>query len=734
MEPPRGRGYTVPVRSRLSVERLRPRQCGGFDNPAARDSYKLITNSGDARDVRLNSASEAVGTLDVALAHAARLLEKDPTLAVEQAGEILKAAPGHAFARLILGTAHRLTGQTQAALAVLEILAREQPRAAPVHLELGIARGEAGQGSAAVAALRRAVQLKPDSPDAWRLLADQLDSQGDVNGADQARAFYIKAATKDPRLLEAGAALVANNLPIAEARLRAHLKEHATDVAALRMLAEVAARLRRYPDAQRLLERCLELAPSFDAARHNLAVVLNRQAKAAAALPEIQRLLAKDPRNPGYRNLQAAILAQLGDYAESIDVYEAVLKEFPQQPKIWMSYGHALKTARRHDDSVTAYRRAIAMQPTLGEAYWSLANLKTTRFSAADVLEIRKALGQGELADDDRLHFEFSLGKALEDEASYEESFAHYAAGNAIRRKRHRYSAEENSNYVRRSKSLYTPEFFAARSGAGARAPDPIFIVGLPRAGSTLIEQILASHSLVEGTMELPDIPRIARELAGREVKDEDVHFVRAVAALSAEERCALGERYLAGTRIQRKSDAPFFIDKMPNNCLYIGLIHLILPNAKIIDARRHPLGCCFSGFKQHFARGQNFSYGLEDIGRYYRDYVELMAHFDAVLPGRVHRVCYESMIEDTEPEVRRLLAYCGLPFEERCLRFYENERAVRTASSEQVRQPIFREGMEQWRHYEPWLGPLKQALGPALECYPAVPIYTSTTDSTESR
>jgi predicted Zn-dependent protease len=669
----------------------------------------------------LNSASIAVGTPDVALAHAARLLEKDPALAAEQAGEILKAVPGHPHARLILGKALRLAGQTSEALTVLERLAVEQPHSAPVHLELGIARGEAGRGSAAVAALRHALQLKPDSADAWRVLADQLDSLGEAGGAEQARAVFIKAATKDPRLLAAAAALVANDLPVAEARLRAHLKDHATDVAALRMLAEVAARLRRYPDAQRLLERCLELAPSFDAARHNLAVVLNRQAKAAAALPQIQRLLLKDPRNPGYRNLQAAILAQLGDYAESIGVFEAVLAEYPQQPKIWMSYGHALKTARRHADSVAAYRRAIAMEPTLGEAYWSLANLKTARFSGQDMVQIRKALEDDAVSEEDRLHFEFALGKALEDEASYEQSFAHYAAGNALRRKLHRYSADEHSAFVRRTKELFTPQFFAARGG-GAPAADPIFIVGLPRAGSTLLEQILASHSLVEGTMELPNIPQIARELAGRGEGDEDVRFVQAVAALGAEERCALGERYLAQTRIQRKSSAPFFIDKMPNNCLYVGLIHLILPNARIIDARRHPLGCCFSAFKQHFARGQNFSYGLEDIGRYYRDYVELMAHFDAVLPGRVHRVFYESMIEDTESEVQRLLAHCGLPFEESCLRFHENERAVRTASSEQVRKPIFRDGLSHWRHYEPWLGPLKQALGPVLESYPAVP------------
>jgi predicted Zn-dependent protease len=670
----------------------------------------------------VSHSSEPVGTLDVALAHAARLLERDPRLAAEQAGEILKVVPGHPRARLVLGAAHRIAGRTQAALEVLEPLAREHPHSAPVHLELGIAHGEAGHANAAVAAFEQALRLQPDSPDAWRLLADQRDAAGDAPGADQARARYLKAATQDPRLMQAAAALLENELPVAEARLRTHLQAYPTDVAALRMLAEVAARLRRYLDAQGLLERCLELAPSFDAARHNYAMVLNRQGKAAAALPQVERLLEREPRNPGYRNLQAAILANLGDYAESIKVYEAVLKEYPRQPKVWMSYGHSLKTAGRQPESIAAYRRAIAMEPALGEAYWSLANLKTFHFSDADVLALRAALARDDLNDEDRLHFEFSLGKALEDAADYEQSFVHYAEGNTLRRRLHHYSAEQNSEFVRRSKAVFTSEFFAARAAAGASAPDPIFILGLPRAGSTLLEQILASHSLVEGTMELPDVPQIAREIAGHIGPDEEANFPRAVAALTHAQLRALGERYVAGTRIQRKTDAPFFIDKMPNNCLYVGLIHLILPNARIIDARRHPLGCCFSCFKQHFARGQNYTYGLEDIGRYYRDYVELMAHVDAALPGLVHRVFYETMIEDTEAEVRRLLAYCNLPFEQGCLKFYENERAVRTASSEQVRQPIFREGLQQWRHYEPWLDPLKAALGPVLTAYPEVP------------
>jgi len=334
---------------------------------------------------------------------------------------------------------------------------------------------------------------------------------------------------------------------------------------------------------------------------------------------------------------------------------------------------------------------------------------------------MRAQLARTDLNETDRFHFEFALGKAMEDEARYEESFGHYSRGNALRRTGIQYDAAETRDHVRRSKATLTREFFASRAGSGTDAPDPIFIVGLPRSGSTLVEQILSSHSSVEGTMELPDIIGMARALSGRKLRSQESRYPEVLATLDAKDFHALGEQYLSQTRIQRKRGAPFFIDKMPNNFQHIGLIHLALPRAKIIDARRHPLGCCFSGFKQHFARGQHFSYSLEDIGHYYRDYVELMAHFDEALPGRIHRVYYERMIDDTETEVRRLLAYCGLPFEAQCLRFHENDRAVRTASSEQVRTPIYREGVDHWRHYEPWLGPLEAALGPVVDAYPTM-------------
>jgi tetratricopeptide (TPR) repeat protein len=681
----------------------------------------------------MNAPSEPVGTVEMALAHAARLLETQPAAAAEQAEEILKVLPGHPVATLLLGAAARLQGDIDRSLAILEPLANAQPRAAAPHYELGLALGAKGRGDAAIAELRRAIALQPELPAAWRALGDHLAAVGDADGSDAAYAQGIRHSVRDPRLVEAATHLCENRLAPAEALLRDHLMQHPTDVTAIRMLAEVAGRLGRYGDAENLLARCLELAPSFTAARYNHAVVLHRQQKGEEALAEIDRALAAEPRNPGYRNLKAAILSRLGDQDGAVAIYESVLAEYPNQPKVWMSFGHALKTANRFDDSIGAYRKSIERAPNLGESYWSLANLKRFRFSPADVAAMHAQLARTDLGDEDRLHFEFALGKALEDEQRYEESFQHYARGNALRRAGTQYDAEETSDHVRRSRALFTREFFAERAGAGCPAPDPIFIVGLPRSGSTLVEQILASHSDVEGTMELPDIIAISRTLGGRKSRHDVSRYPEVLASLGMKDFHALGEQYLASTRVQRKRGAPLFIDKMPNNFAHIGLIQLILPNAKIIDARRHPLACCFSGYKQHFARGQNYTYDLTEIGRFYRDYVELMAHFDAVLPGRVHRVLYERMVEDTEGEVRRLLAYCNLPFQDSCLRFYENTRAVRTASSEQVRTPIYRAGLDQWRHYEPWLGPLAEALGAVLSAYPAVPAVVERPFNTEN-
>ncbi len=567
--------------------------------------------------------------------------------------------------------------------------------------------------------LRRAACANPAQPQIWRQLADALDEAGDRIGAATAYLEHVNRAPFDPALMRAGAALHGNDIPAAERLLKTHLKQAPTDVVAMRMLAELAVRLDRCEDAQRLLERCRELAPDCREARHHYALVLHRLNEPAAALAELDRLLLDAPEDPGVRNLKAAVLCRTGDYEPAIAIYTRLLTEHPAQAQVWLSLGHALKTAGHTERAIAAYQHCIELDADFGEAWWSLANLKTFRFDDAQVDTMRNALARSDLTDEHRLHFEFTVAKALEDRTAYAESFDHYARGNALRRKLVPYSADDTAARLRRTRDAYTADFFRQRAGAGCSARDPIFIVGLPRAGSTLIEQILSSHPQVEGTMELPELISLTRALRERAGSRAPGAYHDALAQCSREELRELGEAYLAGTRIHRKLGRPFFIDKMPNNFAHVGLIHLILPNARIVDARRHPLACCFSGFKQHFARGQNFSYGLEDLGRYWRDYAELMAHFDAVLPGRVHRVHYEAMVADTEAQVRQLLDYCGLPFDDACLRFFENARPVRTASSEQVRQPIYRDGVDQWRHFEPWLDPLKAALGPLLESYP---------------
>lgn len=590
---------------------------------------------------------------------------------------------------------------------------------------MGVAALEPETIGAALVRLRRIAAANPAQPQVWRQLADALDATGDRAGARAAYLQHVERAPSDPVLMRAAAALHANDIPVAERLLKSHLKQAPTDVVAIRMLAELAMRLDRNDDARNLLERCLALCPDFREARHHYALVLHRLNEPVAALAELDAMLRQTPADPGLRNLKAAVLCRTGEYASASAIYSALLEEHPAQAQLWLSLGHTLKTAGETPRAIAAYRRCVELDPDYGEAWWSLANLKTFRFEDPDLAVMRHALAKANLPDEHRLHLDFALGKALEDRADYAGSFAHYAAGNARRLKLIPYSADDTSARLHKARATYTAQFLHARAGAGCTATDPIFIVGLPRAGSTLIEQILASHSQVEGTMELPDIASLTRELRDRSGNRAPGVYHDALAQCSLAQLRELGELYLERTRIHRKLGRPYFIDKMPNNFAHAGLIHLILPNAKIIDARRHPLACCFSAFKQHFARGQNFAYDLTDLGRYWRDYAQLMAHFDTVLPGRVHRVHYEAMVADTESEVRNLLAYCGLPYEDACLRFFENNRPVRTASSEQVRQPIYRDGVDQWRHFEPWLTPLKAALGPMLDAYPEIPVFT---------
>ena len=520
----------------------------------------------------------------------------------------------------------------------------------------------------------------------------------------------------DPEMIAIAEAMIANDLPRAEAGLRQRLKAKPTDVAAIRLMAELAARIGRLRDSETLLRRALELAPDFLAARANLATVLYKQNRFADAAEVLDEVVAADPTDNANRNLMAAARGRIGDYDEALKLYDELTRTFPDHAKLWMSFGHMMKTVGKLEEGVAAYRRALAIQGDLGEVWWSLANLKTVEFSEQDVAAMEAALAGGP-APEDRLHLDFALGKARGDRGDAERSFRHYEAGNAQRREELGYAPEVITRQVDEVLATLTPDFLQAREGWGDPSPDPIFILGLPRAGSTLIEQILSSHSRVEGTMELPDIPAMAMreaKAAGGDIRA----WPAALAAMDAARCAELGAEFLERTQVQRKTEKPFYIDKLPNNWSYAGFIHAILPNAKIVDARRDPLDCCFSNFRQHFAKGQGFSYSLDHIGRYYADYVRAMDHYDRVLPGRIHRVIHEELLDDPEEVVRALLGHLGLVFEEDCLAFDRNTRAVRTASSEQVRRPINRDGVGQWKPYEEWLGPLKSALGDLPETY----------------
>lgn len=662
--------------------------------------------------------TDTTASLDAAFANCQQLLSDAPALALEQALAILEAVPGHPQAVLYVGTAQRRLGDIAASLDTLTALSQGQPNSADVAFECALTLIDASQPEQAEVELARATTLRPHFGEAWRVLGDLRTMGGHLEAADDAYAHHIRAATQEPQLIQAAIALGDGKLGVAEGLLRDYLRAKPDDAPALRMLSVVAMRLGRMGDAELILQDCLDRAPTFIAARRSYASLLYRAAKSAAALEQLDIILAHDPKEPNFRNMRAAVLAQIGDFDGSITHYESVLKDFPNQPKGWQSYGHALKTVGRVPDAITAYRTAIGQAPHMGEAWWSLANLKTFKFSDADIATMQTQLRNDKLGEEDRFHLDFALGKAFEDRADYETSFSHYAKANAGRRAQVDYDAGDLTMAVTRALALYTPAFFASRQGWGSVAADPIFVIGLPRSGSTLIEQILSSHSQIEGTTELPDIIALSKKLGQQKHYQDRSAYPEAVAELSRDDCAQIGDGYLESTRIQRQTKRPYFIDKMPNNFQHLGLIATILPNAKIIDARRHPMGVCFAGFKQHFARGQNFSTSLEDIGQYYLDYLRMMDHVDAVLPGRVHRVCYEDMVGDSEREIRAMLAYCDLPYEEACLNFHENERAVRTPSSEQVRQPIYSSAKDIWKYYENNLENLQNILGPAIDNY----------------
>src|SRR5579872_642063 len=663
--------------------------------------------------MRSMQSSEPPSPVEAEVRRIRSLVERNDFAAALTAAEALAVTvPENRDALYLLALSQRGLRRIPDALATLDRLQQLHPRFSRLYQERGYCYVALRDAPKAIEAFLAGVNRNPALPHSWSMLQSLYRMTGKAEEARTAAAHLATLAQIPPEVITATSLFSDGELALAERMVRDYLLTHGDQIEAMRLLARIGIELEVFDDAETLLAAVLEMAPDYRAARHDYAVALIKRHKPAQALAELEKLLREDPGNRQFKTTYANAVVVVGDHARALELYRDLLKGAPQPADLHLSVAHSLKTLGRQQEAIDAYRDAFAARPSFGDAYWSLANLKTYRFPDEELARMRTEEAAATTSQLDRYHLCFALGKAYEDRGEYAESFKYYERGNALKRAESRYSPEPFERNARLQATVCTREFFAAREGMGLGVPDPIFIVGLPRAGSTLLEQILASHSQVEGTMELANIPQIVHHLQGREAQNDEPRYPRALLDLTPEELRQLGQKYLDDTRVYRVRGVPFFIDKMPNNYRHLGLIHLILPQAKIIDARREPMACCFSNFKQLFASGQEFTYGLEDIGRYYRSYVELMAHWDQALPGKVLRVQHEDLVENLEPQVRRLLDFCGLGFEPQCLTFWKTERSVRTASSEQVRRPIFKEGLDQWRHFEPWLGPLKQALG----------------------
>jgi len=622
-----------------------------------------------------------------------------------------RAAPEDRDALYMHAVCLRYLKRVPEALALLARLEQLHPRFGRLYQERGHCYVALRDAPNAIAAFEAAVNRNPALPGSWGKLQGLYRMTGQADNAATAEAHVRITSGLAPAVLTASALFADGDVTAAEKMIRAYLLQRPQDVEGMRLLARIAMERDVVNDADFLLETVLELAPDYRAARFDYARALLRRHKYQGAVQQLEILLKDEPDNRAYRTTYATAFVGLGDHPRALTLYRELLEGAPRNPELHLSVAHTLKTLGQSAAAIESYRSAAAARPDYGDAYWSLANLKTYRFTDAELATMRAAEAEPGTALFDRYHLCFALGKALEDRGAFEESWRYYERGNALKHVETGYDIGYVEKAMRLQREVCTPAFFATKQGFGAPDPDPIFIVGLPRSGSTLLEQILASHSEVEGTMELADIAVAAIDLEGFNRNADEPRYPAVMDGMTAEQFRKIGEKYLADTRVYRTGKR-FFIDKMPNNFRHIGLIHLMLPNAKIIDARREPMACCFSNLKQLFASGQEFTYSIDDIARYYRGYVALMDHWDRVLPGRVLRVQHEDVVNDLEGNVRRLLDYCGLEFEANCLEFHKTERSVRTASSEQVRRPIFREGLDQWRNFEPWLGPLRAALG----------------------
>jgi tetratricopeptide (TPR) repeat protein len=631
------------------------------------------------------------------------------------------AAPGDVNSLALLGAALLAQDKVAAAIEALERAVAAAPNFWRARTDLARSYRQAGRLEAAREELRRVVTTAPELAvgldAAWLAYGDVLV---DLEKYPDARVAYERARLTDPhrrRIEEATAALVAEDRKTAETIFRDILKVDASHVGALCGLAAISLTVSRGHDALRLLRHALKQSAHLPLAWRGLCrtlIDLGRLTEAEAAVRHLLKIEAENPQN---WVLLGTVLTRLMRQADAVPVFEEAVRLNPGEPRLRLSIGHLHKTLGNRRECEAAYKSCLDLDPTFGEAYSSLADLKNYAFSDAEISAMQ-ALLQGDGGDDDdQAQLHFALGRAFEHRKNYPLAFSHYTIGNARRRKTVPFDIERFEDKSRRVQECFDGAFFASRAGGGWPDGSPIFVVGLPRSGSTLVEQILASHSRVEGTFELPNVLTIVRELDHR--NPEHDAYPEAVLGVPREAFATLGRRYIEETGPLR-SGRPQFIDKMPNNFSHVGLIHAMLPNARIVDVRRHPMDACFSTFKQYFAEGQSFSYDLGDLGRYYRCYLDLMDHWDAALPGKVLHLGYEALVRDPEANIRRLLAHCGLEFEPACLAFHETKRSVRTASAEQVRQPLYASGVGYWKNFESELETLKRALGDALERFDA--------------
>lgn len=650
------------------------------------------------------------------LRHAEALLKQQRFgAAASQLETILEASPEERQPLYLLAVCRRMQRRFADADQILNKLVGVAPDFGRAWQELGHLRRDQGVFDKALSAYERAVEFNPGLMASWRFLAQMHASVGSNERAKVAEANHQRLRSLPPALVSVTSMMHEGQLYKAERLCRNVLTEHPHHPEAMRLLAVLGMQLHIYDDAEFLLESVLELKPDFDLARMDYIKVLHKRQKFSQAFEQAEVLRQRMPDNLAAELAYANQAAAIGRYDEALQVLDKLRKGAPELSGIEMQRGHALKTIGQQTEAVAAYRAAAAARPGLGDAWWSLANLKTFQFDDSEIEQMRVLESESALARADRYHLCFALGKALEDRESYAEAFDFYQRGNALKHDELNYSADRMQADFDRQKEFFDDERVEKLAGRGDASSDPIFIVGLPRAGSTLIEQILASHSKVDGTLELPNILAMVHRLNGRLQRGEEPRYPAVLGDFPEGKLAELGQQYIDETRIHREG-APFFTDKMPNNFRHIGLILSILPNARIIDARRAAMACCFSGYKQLFAEGQEFTYSQRDIGRYYRGYVDLMSHWRRCYPDSILQVDYEDVVEDLEGQVRRLLDFLQLDFETGCVEYHQTKRSVRTASAEQVRQPIYSAGLEQWRNFEPWLDELHDALGPLAE------------------